>query len=312
MREKNTFGERSKILSSDMPKIKFFLVMEGTHTEPEYFSALEKSKVQVGIFPLIEIIEIERTFGEDNWANPKQLLDRVLLKLEEQKTGVKTYTTLIDAIEDCFKNNEYLQKRKKLIKDFRILLKNYIEKDLNKSLNDTIENIESDVAKIKSYFEKNRPRMVALITKNLDEAFLEQEITYDKDIDTICLIVDRDKKSFFENQYDYVEKTCNDNNIKLYLSNPCFEFWLALHFDDVLKYKEADISDDAKIKKDLLTFLKNQLGSFKKEKYDAYTLIDKIDTAIANEKMFCEDISKLKHILGSNVGKLIEELRRKR
>ena len=39
--------------------------------------------------------------------------------------------------------------------------------------------------------------------------------------------------------------------------------------------------------------------------------IKNIDKAIENEKGFCEDIDKIKDVIGSNVGKLIEEMRKK-
>ncbi len=314
MREKRTFGERAKTRNSDMPRVKYFLVMEGTRTEPIYFNTLtqKQNKTTLGISSLIDIVEVERTIGEKNWSNPKQLLDRVLLKLEESSTGQKTYGTLLDAIKDCFKNDEYLQKRKNLINDFILLLQDYIKTNLGKKLDDVIQNIEVEVNKIRTYFEKERPRMVALIASNLDESLEEQEITYDPEIDVICLIVDRDKNDFTEEQYMYVQDTCLKNNIQLYVSNPFFEFWLLLHFNGVLSFKGRSIENDSEIKKAIEKELKKVLHGYKKERYDAQTLIGRIDSAIENEKEFCEKIPELKNVLGSNVGKLIEELRKPR
>ena len=39
-------------------------------------------------------------------------------------------------------------------------------------------------------------------------------------------------------------------------------------------------------------------------------VLKKIDIAIENEKKFCEDINELEHTVGSNIGVLIEEMRR--
>ncbi len=50
--------------------------------------------------------------------------------------------------------------------------------------------------------------------------------------------------------------------------------------------------------------------NYKKACYDAKSLVINIDKAIENEKNFCEDIEKLENRLGSNVGKLIVEMRK--
>lgn len=60
-------------------------------------------------------------------------------------------------------------------------------------------------------------------------------LDYNPEIDVINLVVDRDKGNFKEEQYDNLIKECNDKNIKLYVSNPCFEVWLLMHFDEFEK-----------------------------------------------------------------------------
>ena len=46
------------------------------------------------------------------------------------------------------------------------------------------------------------------------------------------MVVDRDKDSFTEEQYDKVVEFCKKNNVSLYVSNPSFELWLYMHFDE--------------------------------------------------------------------------------
>lgn len=50
---------------------------------------------------------------------------------------------------------------------------------------------------------------------------------------------------------------------------------------------------------------------YKKTCYNADILVKNIDKAIENEKRFCEDIEKLENTLGSNVGRLIDEMRQR-
>ena len=55
--------------------------------------------------------------------------------------------------------------------------------------------------------------------------------------------------------------------------------------------------------------LRKALGILKKNKYRAEKLISNIDTAIKNEKNYCETLPELKYKLGSNIGLFIEKLR---
>ena len=54
--------------------------------------------------------------------------------------------------------------------------------------------------------------------------------------------------------------------------------------------------------------LREVFQNYRKSNYDATVLIDRIDIAISNEKLFCEDELKLEHELGSRVGVLISEM----
>ena len=49
---------------------------------------------------------------------------------------------------------------------------------------------------------------------------------------------------------------------------------------------------------------------YRKSSYCAERFVKNIDIAIENEKKFCEDINELEHTVGSNIGVLIEEMRR--
>lgn len=71
MRESRSFGQRSKTKSSDEVERKCFFFCEGEETEPIYFAKLRDLKDEIGISPLIDIIQIEKTRGEI-WSNPKK------------------------------------------------------------------------------------------------------------------------------------------------------------------------------------------------------------------------------------------------
>lgn len=87
MREKRTFAERTSTKTSDEVNRKYFLVYEGTSTEVKYFDAINSMKNTIGINPIIELIPLIRSYSENNWSNPKKILDRIILNIEEEKTS---------------------------------------------------------------------------------------------------------------------------------------------------------------------------------------------------------------------------------
>lgn len=56
--------------------------------------------------------------------------------------------------------------------------------------------------------------------------------------------------------------------------------------------------------------LRKIFPGYNKSSYHAEVLVKKIDKAIENEKKFCEDIKELEHSVGSNIGHLINKMRR--
>ena len=94
MRESRIFGERSKTRINSETKKKYFLFFEGTKTEPQYFQGIINNRQALGVSSLIEIRMLERCLDEECWSNPKKILDRVLLNLEEKEDQILIYSTL--------------------------------------------------------------------------------------------------------------------------------------------------------------------------------------------------------------------------
>ena len=234
MREKRNFAERTKISKEDRTRKKYFLVFEGSRTEEIYFDTINELKGKIGINPLIEIISIERTYSEYGWSNPKKILEQLLKDLEEIEDGKLSYKTLVDKIMEIIvedKNFSLKISKKSNLKEVIEDIENEIE-----SLENTVKNIEEDCITLLSIITKKVflvKEEIANILEKVLENIGNQQITYSEDIDKMCLIVDRDKKSFKEEQYNYVKEECKRKNFKFYVTNPCFEFWLLLHFDEV-------------------------------------------------------------------------------
>ena len=314
MRERKNFAERTRISKEDRTRKKYFLVFEGNRTEGIYFNAINELKDKIGINPLIEIISIERTYTEEGWSHPKKILEQLLKDLKEIENGELSYKTLIDKIMwIIIEDEKFSSKILKEISPEEIIedIKNEIE-----SLDNIVENIEEDCEFflnmiIKKFFLtiEEIPNILETVLKNIEN----EQITYSEDIDKMCLIVDRDKKSFKEEQYNYVKEECKKKNFKFYVTNPCFEFWLLLHFDEVHSINREELLENKRVNSKV-RYVQSELKKYfpyNKNRYNAELLIEKIDLAIENEKSFCEDIEELKDELGSNVGLLIQELKEK-
>lgn len=130
--------------------------------------------------------------------------------------------------------------------------------------------------------------------------------------DELCIIVDRDKKSFSENQYDQLLQAETNKEIRFCISNPCFEFWLLLHFSNCSEYSQNDILNNLKdgnrtyIEKCLMTKLGGSYNKSRLHFEDNFKL--KIRCAISNSKSFKTSSVDLKNQIGTKVGLLIEEM----
>lgn len=313
MRESRTFAERTKVLKSDEAKKRYFLVFEGASTEKIYFKALENARDDVELDPLIELVPIMRSYSEDGWSNPKKILDRIISNLDEEETGLLTYESLLNRIMDYLYDEKILTTSKVQAHALWRILEKGCEKLIKRCLNDTVDNLVEDCNKLTEYL--NQESDIANIVDDISDIIRASNITYDNRFDKICLIVDRDKESFLalpeNNQYDYVLRTCQEKGFGFYVSNPCFEFWLLLHFDEVFELDRDKLLENPQVtakRRYTEHELRKLLPGYSKSNYNVEMLMKRVEAALINEEIFCEDIKDLKEKLGSNIGLLIKEI----
>ena len=313
MRESRTFAERTKVLKSDEVKKRYFLIFEGASTEKIYFEALENARDDVEIDPLIELVPIIRSYSEDGWSNPKKILNRIIANLEERETGQFTYESLLNRIMDYLYDEKILTTSKVQAHALWGILEEGCEKILKKCLNDNVDNLDKDCNKLIEYL--NQKSDVVNIVEDISDIIRASNITYDSRFDEICLIVDRDKESFLatpeNNQYDYVLKTCREKGFRFCVSNPCFEFWLLLHFDEVFDLDRDKLLENPQVtakRRYTEHELRKLLPGYSKSNYNAAVLMKRMKTAIKNKEKFCEELNGLRDELGSNIGNIVKEL----
>lgn len=314
MRESRVFAERTSLLKTDEPAKKYFLVYEGSETEEIYFNAIQFFREEIGINPLIELVPIIRSFSEEGWSNPKKILDRVIKNLQESRERYISYESLLNRIMDYLYETKAITTSKILAHNIWKTMQQICAEQLKKTLNDRVENVENVCRVLMEALKKEYE--LTNIVDDISDIIKEGDLTYTEGFDKICFIVDRDRKSFLaspqNNQYKYVMDKCEEMKFWLCVTNPCFEFWLLLHFDEVFELDMGKLLENEKATAKR-RYAENELRKiypcYRKNAYDAEVLVKNVDKAIRNEKKFCEEIAALEYSLGSNIGKLIAEMR---
>ena len=313
MREKRDFAKRSGAVEGREVRKKYFLVYEGNKTEDIYFDGISEYRGEIGINPLIELVPIMRSYSEEGWSNPKKIVDRIQDNLQEAETGEISYQSLLDWIMEYLSEEGVIYKNRTAAAYVWSILLDICQDKLHKELNVQVDDINSVCSQIIDYLKEET--QWDNIIKDVPKVIENRAITYDKSLDKICFVIDRDRESFVSkdgnDQYGYVLHACKDNNYGFYLSNPCFELWLLMHFDEIVNLDARKLLENPKVtrrRRYTEQELRRLFPGYSKSKYQVNKLIGSIGKAIQNEKLFCEDEEQLENTIGSRVGLLMEEL----
>lgn len=208
MREKKNFAQRSKVLVSAEARKKYFLVYEGEETEQIYFDAVNEQKDILGINPLIELVPVMRSYSEAGWSNPKKILDRVLLNLEEDEKKIISYETLLNWIMEYLFDLKVLTRSGVMSKNVWTVLCTACQETIHVRLQDDVTDMEKTCTELLEILAKET--QIIHVVDDVSKIIKEQAITYAEGLDKICFIIDRDRESFVSHpendQYSYVLK----------------------------------------------------------------------------------------------------------
>lgn len=99
-------------------------------------------------------------------------------------------------------------------------------------------------------------------------------------------------------------RSFSEEGFFLCVTNPCFEFWLLLHFDGVFDLDKAKLLENPKVtskRRYAEDELRKISPGYRKNRYDAKKFMKRINKAIENEKSFCEDLEGLEYSVGSAI-----------
>ena len=325
MRERRDFGERTRNKEDREPRRKYFLVYEGEKTEKIYFDKVIECRKSLHINDLLDLIPIEREYYEQGISNPKKLVEIFIADVNLSEAEDISCEKLLgwimgDLIDKCsFLDREKV--KEKIWRNLKEIGQELWGDDLNRKLNKY--NIDSDCQKVISFLISKMDKQFSWpeIVINIGEGIARNHnITYDPEIDKVCFVIDRDRRSFKSKQYEETLEICKKNKYGFYISNPCFEFWLLLHFQEsrhlndeekknLLENKKFDGSRSTPSRTYAENKLRGVLAGYTKNNYEVAKLISRVPNAIENEKLFCEDEALLIDEVGSRIGILFQELR---
>lgn len=300
MRIKNNVGSRKSNVRE--VKSKYLLFFEGEKTEEIYFTELISHNGSL----ITNIYYYLRDDDKKGWSNPEKMLELIEPIVEKKENAKFTYETVEETIVEYISNN------------ITSISTNNIKEAYNDSLSEIQVNLK-DKLDVNTFEEvikitiKKLENKYSIVRGDVDLKYLIKYITeattYDPEVDKIYLIVDRDKKSFTQKQYKNVLSKTKQYNINLIVTNPCFEFWLLLHFDDCLKIdKGLLLSNDKTSTGNTFVFdkLREYDSNYRKNNFDKRMYFEKSDTAINNSKQYQNDVEKLINEVGTNIVPLIQ------
>lgn len=134
-----------------------------------------------------------------------------------------------------------------------------------------------------------------------------------EDDDQLWLVIDKDK--WTDKMLSGIAQLCNEKKrFFMGLSNPCFELWLLLHFEDISKYtivEKEKILTNKKIRG--TTFLKRKmrsvLGSYSESSYDAKAILANVNAAIERASLLdTKPRQRWPQNIGTRVYKLVSNI----
>ena len=262
------------------PRKIYFISVEGVATEVEYLQGLSDYRTELSINALVNI-EVLRRKTKDGYSAPEQVIELLEEYLSLREAGNNIFSDIPDEIKNNF-SPDFIQL--------------YIE---------TPESISPK--------ERNRFEL-ALRKTGYDLAYRKYLSKYTSNFDEFCILIDRDAGSHSSEDMNFILQYCKENNYRCFITNPCFEFWLLLHFSDVYEEysDQLDLIRENKKVSNAHTFVSNELsvkahhgkkGIAFKEKY-----LPHIEEAIIRASKFASDNEALITDIGCNIWILIKEM----
>lgn len=287
-------------------RTKYIFAFEGFRTEVSYFEGIANNRAIAGIKDLVDICVLQREDIDSGCSDPLVLLDILDQNIRSMEEGRHNIQTLSE------------------------ILKNEACKvaGWNRSDTEAIQYGEELKSRLARYADE-RGTIIDLVGAIGDcEEFTKSQfgVTFDPDVpepeiynpdtDHVCVLIDRDRGAHTPQVIDEFVSECKKRGYEPYICNPCFEFWLLLHFEDVCQIDRGELNQNEMIGERRFTEVKldevlnglNPLNHYDKTRLDPLMFIHRIPEAVRNNAAYCREVKCLKHEVGTNLGPLFERM----
>ena len=318
----------------------FYLAFEGDN-ESNYFKIVKDHKSALGIKENVDCIRLYRYEREKDETDPRWIKERVE---EYRRHLVGEY---VPRFFLSYLLNYYIRKvrdeesKRTSNTEYRQLCVD-LENTIHSIEGDLLDKLESDdyctngiitdtneaMRLVKSKLKEVLPRYKNISTL-MTASILNSKMTLE-DIahDHFCIIVDRDHTSdknrlvegeLVEDYYDNLIDEFANCDIELFVTCPAFEFWLALHFDD-LKFDENKMRENEWVGKTHKRYsewiLSEHIQDYCKYRLDPIHFVGRdkdckpIKDAIKRieDNGYADTLEQLKTRIGSNIPVLIRKM----
>ncbi len=182
------------------------------------------------------------------------------------------------------------------------------EKHYFESINNVYRNSRFKIHVIPNIEDKSAPEY---ILNNLDSYKSKNEID---DSDLLFLVCDKDR--WLEKTISMVLTECKQKQYNFIVSNPCFELWLILHFEDLSNLKEEEQEDylNNKNKNKNINYITSKLKDYlpgynhSYNKFEEIVTNEYLKTAVSYALKLDIGKSSWPCKLGTQVFKIVEEI----
>lgn len=270
--------ERPDDAHSEEPKRIIILSVEGTRTEKDYFSRLNRHLDNSVVH--VEVLSRRRSEGS---SDPNQVLG-----LLEEYINLRGHGIIPAAIRPAL-----------VSKYSEIIIKEY-ESGAGTLSDSDREQISRD-----------------LEVQGIDIEYRRHLRELQAEGDHLGIVIDRDRMSHSRELMKRCADTCADMGYGCYISNPCFEFWLLLHLCDVSKEFDEDkkrLLLENKRVSNRHTFVSKEVSErtehtkkISQKVFDSF-YFKNIQVAMERAKDFSTKCPELLDGLGTNIPDLLEEI----
>jgi len=287
------------------PNRRFILVFEGYRTEVEYFKGVGRNRDYVGIpSSLVDVCVLSRLPQHSGHSDPFRLLDLLDGYMDLLRTGRYVPELFVNMFLSSIEPGT----------EYEATLAETAVSEL-RGISDT----DGRIMDLPGAFDICNRLYSELLGPDRKITELDEPVDFIDGRDVVCVIIDRDRENRSSSKCGDFISRCNESGYLPFMTNPCFEMWLLLHFEEALHIDRKDLLSDRKedgkryterMLDDILLRFDPDAG-YDKTCLDFGRFMHRIDDAIYNEKMFCHDIKCIRSEVGSNIGSLMEMMRRR-